>query len=66
MVANEKRPAHSRFVDGPDSEESVVPDKNDRTKDDDAAPKGDEKPHKVDEQVQEDAAKERAENEGYD
>ncbi len=28
--------------------------------------KGDSEPHKVDEKVQEDAAKERAENEGYD
>ncbi len=29
-------------------------------------PKSDEKPHKVDEKVQEEAAKERSENEGYD
>ncbi len=32
----------------------------------DEAPPADEKPHKVDEKTQEDAAKERAENEGYD
>ncbi len=31
-----------------------------------AAAPADEKPHKVDEKVQEDAAKERSENEGYD
>ncbi len=31
-----------------------------------APDKGDSEPHKVDEKVQEDAAKERAENEGYD
>ena len=30
------------------------------------APAVEEKPHKVDEKVQEDAAKERSENEGYD
>lgn len=31
-----------------------------------AKPVVDEKPHKVDEKVQEDAAQERSENEGYD
>lgn len=32
----------------------------------DSTPQPDEKPHKVDEKTQEDAAKERSENEGYD
>ena len=38
-----------------------MPDKRDE-----ATPQKDEKPHKVDEKTQEDAAKERSENEGYD
>ncbi len=54
-------PRFARFRDG-DTPERTMSDKPDDKK----PAKSEDQPHKVDEKVQEEAAKERAENEGYD